>query len=1007
MADFEQLLFEEQGEKKLRVLPSTSPVKAMRAKPAKGRGCDNCPSKKNWKKGVEPVMGKVRGRDIFIIAQSPGPTENDKGKELLGRAGRWFWAEMERVGLDRSDCDIQNVVRCFPADWNDEADRLVMRNPSKEEIHCCSIYTDEALEKSKAKVYIVLGQIAGKAALGREYRKDHRIFWSNKLKAKVFCLDHPAYFIRGHAPRWKLIAFRKTLEQAALAAKSDGSQFSYLSTQDYRGIRTIEAAEKAERLIRKYARKGRVTVDVEGGLLERRNETGEVVETKWVISCVGFSYKRGHSRTFCLDHPGKDGWTPLVADKAVRKRIREIVCSLIEDPKIRKALHHGSYDDPEIRALLQSVLRGYDFDTNYSEFLVNPGKGSYGLEEIAFRRYPQFAGYKMIRFPEGFKVAEIDCGKTKNPTPEQLVKLGMKQGKMNLLRMPWKKMVLYNGADCDVTKRIELDTRNRVHMPLMKVYKDAAYTVDSMEKHGPLLDFVQLDKLDQLFPPRRDQLLKKIQQITGKPDFNPNSPKQLLKFIYKKLKLPVVNAETKNGEIKPNTQKETLQILAQQHEFPQLILDFRRVSKICSTYLKGFRISAELHKGRLQTKWWLTGTRTGRMSSGGGGAKGGQEDGIVNLQNVHGDPQLQNLIVSSKKWRKVYRAFLKAHKIKVKFDKDGNVAKDEKGKPFITIKLRPGYKNWWKRFRNYRIFLAFDQAQVEIRVLAQASGDELLIADIKKGDIHSRVGHRITGWAIEKIQNDKKTRTLTKNVHFGMVFGLGEEGLYLFIKAKDPDLDRRLGGPKKARRTVAKYQRAYFAKYKKVKQFQEDMREFVAEHGYAETLLGFQRPIDTRDRDEIEEGDESELGSAYWGNVAINTPIQGTAHQLMIIAMALMKRFKKRYKVFKDTLTMEVHDAMIFGVRLGDLFEITKTGEYLLTDHVLKVVRKEFGIDWKVPLEVEPRAGFRLGTTVQFSKDDTLAALLARWGIACHAHELNLKNELSKVPVKHQYNKAA
>src|ERR1043166_8951158 len=129
----------------------------------------------------------------------------------------------------------------------------------------------------------------------------------------------------------------------------------------------------------------------------------------------------------------------------------------------------------------------------------------------------------MIRYPEGFKIDEIDFGKIKNPSPEQVVKLGMKQGKMNLARMPWKKMVLYNGADNDLTKRIEVDTRKRVNMPLMQVYKDAAYTVDYMEKHGPLLDFQQLEALDRLFPPRRDELIRKIRQAVGDPKFNPNS----------------------------------------------------------------------------------------------------------------------------------------------------------------------------------------------------------------------------------------------------------------------------------------------------------------------------------------------------------------------------------------------------------------------------------------------------------------------------------------------------
>src|SRR6266566_3400908 len=115
------------------------------AKPKKGRGCEFCPLNKVH--GLHKVMNleKVVGKKIMIWAQNPGELENIKRMELVGPAGKLLWAEAAKVGLKREDCGLQNVVRCWTVDVN-ELDQLIPREPSKEEIHCCSIYTEEAIK---------------------------------------------------------------------------------------------------------------------------------------------------------------------------------------------------------------------------------------------------------------------------------------------------------------------------------------------------------------------------------------------------------------------------------------------------------------------------------------------------------------------------------------------------------------------------------------------------------------------------------------------------------------------------------------------------------------------------------------------------------------------------------------------------------------------------------------------------------------------------------------------
>src|SRR5271154_769889 len=143
----------------------------------KKRGCSFCPL--NEKKGIHKVFGKVKGRKIFIWAQSPGQQENKKRKELIGPSGRFLWHELGKVGIKRKHCDIQNAVRCLPADLNlNVYPPLKMRAPTNEETKCCSIYNEQAMSHSKARIHLIFGAVAAKSLLGREYKKDNKIFYS-------------------------------------------------------------------------------------------------------------------------------------------------------------------------------------------------------------------------------------------------------------------------------------------------------------------------------------------------------------------------------------------------------------------------------------------------------------------------------------------------------------------------------------------------------------------------------------------------------------------------------------------------------------------------------------------------------------------------------------------------------------------------------------------------------------------------------------------------------------
>src|SRR5262249_24172630 len=121
--------------------------------------------------------------------------------------------------------------------------------------------------------------------------------------------------------------------------------------------------------------------------------------------------------------------------------------------------------------------------------------------------------------------------------------MARKSGDINLAQVPWKKLVLYNGADCDVTKRTEICTKKAVNLPLMHVYRDVSVVLAKMERFGPTFDYGQHERLEKLYPIRVRRWLGELRQVAGKKAFNPGSPPQVKWLLYDKLKLqmPVRN----------------------------------------------------------------------------------------------------------------------------------------------------------------------------------------------------------------------------------------------------------------------------------------------------------------------------------------------------------------------------------------------------------------------------------------------------------------------------------
>lgn len=266
---------------------------------------------------------------------------------------------------------------------------------------------------------------------------------------------------------------------------------------------------------------------------------------------------------------------------------------------------------------------------------------------------------------------------------------------------------------------------------------------------------------------------------------------------------------------------------------------------------------------------------------------------------------------------------------------------------------------------------------MELRALAEISNDPLLIQQFQEAakdrgnpfkDIHCLVGNTLTGWPVERIAHDKKTRRVVKNTQFGIVFGLNEHNLYPYIVAKI----RAVDGPKAdltgiTPKHCAALHRAYFQKYKGVALYHETARAKAEKDGYVETLFKFRRDID-----------RFSTSGTYWGNQAINSPVQGTAHQFMLIALALLDLKQKTYNLLQRCI-MEVHDALYFRVKLRDLVEAHTQLIELFEHGTYKYAQKQFDLKLRVPLLVEASAGFTKGSMIEDYKGGPVEEFLTEW----------------------------
>ncbi len=401
-------------------------------------------------------------------------------------------------------------------------------------------------------------------------------------------------------------------------------------------------------------------------------------------------------------------------------------------------------------------------------------------------------------------------------------------------------------------------------LKLEKLYADIELplveVLAAMEQNGIYINREELDKKGAELDARLKNLQEDIYVLAGT-EFNINSPKQLGEVLFERLELPPVK-KTKTGY---STNAEVLETLRDKHPVVEQVLQYRTLSKLKSTYIDGMRdlIGAE---GRIYTSFNQTVTATGRLSS--------------------SDPNLQNIPVRTEEGRTIRALF------------------------------EPG--------EGYDCLLSADYSQIELRILAHVSQDELFMDAFKKEqDIHARTASEVFGVPLEQVSSE--LRRHAKAVNFGIVYGISDFGL-----AKDLHI---------ARKDAKSYIDNYFARYTGVKQFIDDTVEQAHKDGFVKTIFDRRRELPAINSRNFMQRSLAE-------RMAMNTPIQGAAADIIKLAMIAVYH-KLQAAGVKSRILVQVHDELVLEVVDSEREQV----ESILKETMENVVKLS------VPLLIDMHAG--------------------------------------------------
>ena len=484
-----------------------------------------------------------------------------------------------------------------------------------------------------------------------------------------------------------------------------------------------------------------------------------------------------------------------------------ILRPMFENENIAKVGQNMKFDILFLRALGIQV-KGMKWDTMLLHYLLD-AESRHGMNAMAER----YLNYSPIEI-------------------ETLIGRGAKQLTMDMIGV--ERISEYAAEDADITLQLYnvllpliekepslLTLYRTIEEPMIDVLAD-------MEWEGVRIDSVALQNYSATLSQKLAAIEEQIREVSGEREININSSRQLGELLFAKMRITDKPKMTKTKQF--CTDEEYLQSFAGEHKVVDLILEYRGVKKLLSTYVDSLPSLVNPITGHIHTSYNQAVTATGRLSS--------------------ANPNLQNIPVRDDLGRPIRSAF---------------VPSDDRHE-----------------------LLSADYSQVELRLMAHLSGDENLCEAFREGkDIHAATAARIFKKPIEEVTSEERRRAKTAN--FGIIYGISAFGLSQRLRIPRSEAKQLIEG--------------YFDSYPKVKEYMDNVVNNAREKGYVETLFGRRRylaDIDSRNANARSLAERN----------AINAPIQGTAADIMKIAMVgVARRFKA--EGVRSRITMQVHDEIV------------------------------------------------------------------------------------------------
>ena len=487
----------------------------------------------------------------------------------------------------------------------------------------------------------------------------------------------------------------------------------------------------------------------------------------------------------------------------------EIVRPLMENEKIAKIGQNIKFDVMMLRAAGVEV-RGTKYDTMILHYLLDP-ESRHNMNVLAQR----YLNYSPIEI-------------------ETLIGRGARQLTMDLIAVD--RVAEYAAEDADVTLQLKHALWPKVcQAGLQYLYQQIEEpmidVLADMEWTGVRIDSAALAEYQTELQKELTDLEWKIRELADEPTLNVNSSRQLGEVLFAKLRIDPKPRMTKTKQFR--TDEEYIQSLANRHPIVELILEYRGVKKLLSTYVEALPALINSRTGHIHTSYNQAVTATGRLSS--------------------ANPNLQNIPIRDERGRRIRAAFIPS-------DSD-------------------------------HLLLSADYSQVELRLMAHLSDDESLIEAFREGqDIHSATAARLFHEDLQSVTSEQRRRAKTAN--FGIIYGISAFGL-----AQRLDISRT-----EAKEIIE----GYFASYPKVKEYMDRAAEQARNEGFVSTIFGRRRYLnDITSRNAVARGVAERN--------AINAPIQGSAADIMKLAMVEMYR-RMRAAGLRSRMILQVHDEIVIDL---------------------------------------------------------------------------------------------